>query len=199
MEVTVCIGTYGTDEWFHLAHERAIASTTKPTVHVHGHELHSARNAALEQVETEWVCFLDADDELAPDYFDHMAQGSADVRAPWVSYIAGGRNRQPYLPRVSGHKHEGDCHADCLPDGNWLVIGSVARTDLIRKVGGFRAYPVYEDWDLWLRCHLAGASFEAIPHAIYRAHYRPDSRNKTNRRISVATHHAIAKDNGITA
>jgi hypothetical protein len=46
------------------------------------------------------------------------------------------------------------------PDGNWLVIGCVARTDLLREVGGFRDFPVYEDWDLWLRCWLAGATFE---------------------------------------
>jgi len=65
-----------------------------------------------------------------------------------------------------------------LKDGNWLIVGSVVRTELLRRAGGWWDYPVYEDWSLWLRCYLLGASAEPVPRAIYRAHARPGSRNR---------------------
>jgi GT2 family glycosyltransferase len=102
------------------------------------------------------------------------------------------------MPAVAGHTHQ--CVAECLVDGNWLVVGSLVRADLVRKVGGWRDFDWSEDWDLWLRCHLAGASFEAIPEAVYRAHVRPDSRNRgASREKRLAAHKAIASANGLAA
>jgi GT2 family glycosyltransferase len=158
-----------------LAERRALKSAPD-AIHVHGDTLAEARNAGLAQVDTEWVVFLDADDELAPGYMDAMATGFADLRAPSVRYVKGSRTQDPYVPQVAGHTHA--CTGECLPEGNWLVIGAAARTDLLRSVGGFREWDCYEDWDLWLRCWLAGATVEAIPSAEYVAHVRPDSRNR---------------------
>jgi hypothetical protein len=169
-----------------------------PIVRVHGDSLHGARNAALDQVATEWVCHLDADDELEAGYFDHMAAGTADVRAPAVRYVRPGRRSgpAPYVPRVAGHRHA--CTAECLPWGNWLIVGSLARTETLRAVGGWRDFPWSEDWDLWVRCWHAGATFEAIPDAVYRAHVRPDSRNRAPAAAEkLAAHRAIAEANGL--
>lgn len=175
MDVTVCVGTFGDVKWAYLAHERAIPSVEVPWIWAHGETLSQARNAALAEVETEWVCFLDADDELTPGYFEAMERGSADVRGPMARYVVGKRKKL-WQPRVAGHYH--DCAADCLPEGNWLLVGAVARTDLLKEVGGWDEWPVYEDWALWLKCWKAGASFELIKDAIYQAHARPDSRNR---------------------
>lgn len=180
MEVTVVVATFGGDEWVDLARSRAIPSAEAlgvPVVHAHAGTLSDARNAGLAQVNTEWVCHLDADDELEPGYFDAIASGTADVRAPAVRYVSWTTNRPARVPKVAGHTHA--CTAECLVDGNWLVIGSVARTELLRAVGGHMEFDWSEDWSLWLRCHLAGASFEAIPQAVYRAHVRRDSRNRS--------------------
>lgn len=200
MDVTVCIGTFGNHSWVDLADERAIPSVPPgiPVSHVHADTLHDARNAALAQVETEWVCHLDADDELEAGYFDRMDQGTADLRAPSVRYVNPRRHPGPYVPKVAGHDH--DCTAACLTEGNWLVVGSLVRTELVREVGGWRDFSWSEDWDLWLRCHLAGASIEAIPDAVYRAHVRHDSRNrKPTLRAKHAAHQAIARANGLAA
>lgn len=100
------------------------------------------------------------------------------------------------MPRVAGHSHT--CEADCLRDGNWLVVGSVARTSLLLEVGGWRDWPLFEDWDLWARCWLAGATFEAVPAAVYRAHASGNSRNRRpGRRQKLAAHQAIARANGL--
>lgn len=178
-QVTVCCGTFGGHEWIDLARQRALPSARLQcarVIHVHARTLAEARNLALAEVETEFVIFLDADDELAPGYVETLLAGSADLRVPSVSYVAGGIPRKPYVPKVAGHDH--DCKAACMEAGNYAVIGSLARTGLARAAGGFREEAVYEDWSLWLRMYRAGATIETIPAAVYLAHVRPDSRNR---------------------
>lgn len=197
MDVTIAVATFGRSSWIDLARERAIPSAERfgvPVVHVHATSLHEARNLAVDQVETEWVIHLDADDELDDGYIDAMASGSADLRAPAVRYMQGRIPDPLRIPKVAGHQH--DCTADCLPQGNWLVIGTAVRTDLVRQVGGWRDFEWSEDWDLWLRCWRAGATVEAVPGAIYRAHVRQDSRNRgASREVRNACHRAIYEAN----
>lgn len=199
-DVTVVVATFGEEHWRTLAHARAIPSVEAlglPYIHVHGDTLHGARNAGLDEVTTTHVIHLDADDELEAGYMEAMAASEADVRAPAVRYIhTGGSAQTPRMPRVSGHSH--DCVAACLPWGNWLVVGALARAQLLRDVGGWRDFTWSEDWDLWLRCHLAGASIEAVPAAIYRAHVRLGSRNRSaSAAVRMAAHRAIATANGV--
>lgn len=187
MDVTVCIGTFGDVAWMIQA-GRAIrsAEALAPVSHRHGTTLAQARNEAAAIAGTEWLCFLDADDELTPGYFEAMGQGTADLRGPAVQYVRpNGRAEAPKLwPAVD------------LRDGNYLIIGTLVRRAMFDAVGGFREFPIYEDWDLWQRCARAGASVEQIPEAIYRAHVRPDSRNRApDRREREHWHHEIRRAN----
>lgn len=202
MDVTVVVGTYGDPSWPALAASRAVPSAQAlgvPVVHVHADTLHDARNQGLAQVTTEWVVHLDADDELEPGYMDAVAAGRGDVRAPSVRYVTAAGHRPPaVMPRVAGHAHT--CTQTCLTQGNWLVVGAAARTSLLRDVGGWRDWPVYEDWDLWLRCHLAGAAVDAVPQAVYRAYVRRGSRNRApSIAVKNAAHRAIEEANGLGA
>jgi glycosyltransferase involved in cell wall biosynthesis len=198
VDVTVVVGTFGGPQWSELALSRAVPSAEAlgvPVIHHHGDTLHQARNQGLYEVDTEWVCHLDADDELEPGYFTNMDQGTADVRAPSVRYVRDGNDLGiPYMPAVAGHEH--GCTAGCLVDGNWLVVGSPARADLLRRVGGWRDWDLYEDWDLWQRCWLTGATFEPVPAAVYRAHRRRHSRNRApDRWKKEQVHHDIRRAN----
>lgn len=199
MEVTVVVATYGAQEWIDLATARAVPSAEAldvPVVRVHGATLHEARNAGLAMVETEWVCHLDADDELEPKYFERMELGTADLRVPSVRYVKNGFDQGVRMPRVAGHAHT--CIDLCLTEGNWLVVGTVARARLLRDVGGWHDYEWSEDWDLWLRCHLAGATIEAFPEAVYRAHVRRDSRNRSADRATIdRAYDQIRRANGL--
>lgn len=187
MDVTVIVATFGAEHWRTTA-QRAVASAEPqaPTIQIHGDTLHGARNAGGEQAATEWLCFLDADDELEPGYFTAMAKGTADLRGPAVRY-----QRQPNDRPVARVWPEQD-----LTDGNYLVIGTLVRRDLFMSVGGFRGWPLYEDWCLWQRCHRAGASIETIPTAVYRAWVSNRSRNRApNRAEREHWHHAIRSAN----
>jgi GT2 family glycosyltransferase len=205
-DITIAIATYGDQPWEDLAVTRAVPSAMAqdvPVVHVHNSTganatLHQARNRALELVHTEWVIHLDADDELEPGYVDAMRAGTADVRAPIVRYLHTTGREHLWSPRVAGHTHQ--CDAECLVAGNWLIIGSMVRTQMVRRVGGWRDFAWSEDWDLWLRCHLAGATIESIPDAVYRAHVRLDSRNRgASQEAKLAAHRAIAEANGLVS
>lgn len=199
MDVTIVVSTYGSEEWIDLAQRRAIPSAQAlgvPVVHHHADTLHGTRNGALGRVSTEWVCHLDADDELTAGYFEAIASSSGDVRVPSVEYVRRGRRQRPIMPKVAGHQHA--CTQACLTEGNWIVVGAVARTQLIRDAGGWRDFPWSEDWDLWLRCHLHGADITPTPDAVYRAHVRPDSRNRgASRATRLEAHRAIAEANGL--
>lgn len=199
MDVTIIVGTFGGQSWVELACERAIPSAQRfgvPVVHAHADTLHEARNLALSRVATEWVVHLDADDELEDGYLDAMAAATGDVCAPSVRYVHGDGQLRHRMPRVWNHGHA--CEAACLEFGNWIVIGAAVRADLVRSVGGWRDFAWSEDWDLWVRCWQAGASIEAVPAAVYRAHVRADSRNRApSADEKLAAHQAIAAANGL--
>lgn len=199
MDVTILVATYGDPSWERLAQSRAVPSAEAfgvPVVHVHGDTLHGARNEALDRATTEWVVHLDADDELERGFIDRLARSDADLRVPAVRYVRNGYEPSPIMPKVAGHTHA--CDGECLEFGNWMVVGTAVRRNLVVDVGGWRDFPMYEDWDLWVRCWRAGASIEAVPSAVYRAHMRRDSRNRApGRGDRLAAHQMIARDLGL--
>lgn len=157
-DVTVVVATYGSPRWGAwgaLAAENVV-SLGVPIVRLHEPHatLAQVRNRALSQVGTERVCFLDGDDGLAPGYFDR------DLHADIIVTPLDGA-----FPKVGGHAHE--CGPTCLLEGNYIHIGAIARTALLKKVGGFREHRAYEDWDLWLRCYYEGATFSSSPGPSY--------------------------------
>ena len=199
LDVSVVV-PYTGEPWQTWAHERAIPSATALGVPVcvgQGETVAQARNNGLDQVVTKWVIHLDADDELPPDYAEQMATGSADVRAPAVVWLARQRRpTPPAVPKVWGHTHD-FCQGDCLAYGNFIVVGALVRTDIAQQVR-WQEEPVYEDWSFWVRCHQAGASFETIPSAVYRAHSRRGGRNTSmHPKERHEVHRAIARANGL--
>lgn len=211
LDVTVVVPWFG-DLHTRLAVDRALPSAFRAfgdhaprVIGCTGDTVAGARQNGLDGVETEWVVFLDADDELTPGYLEAMATGTADVRAPAVEYYDHTGPVVRHIPAALWRKdrfapmrhHRPPYPESCLCSGNWVPIGSMVRADLLRAVGGWRDFPWSEDWDLWLRCHLAGASFEQVPKAVYRAHTMPGGRNQATREVRNAAHRAIAAANGV--
>lgn len=121
----------------------------------------ATRNRALADVATEWVAFLDDDDELYPTHLKlclrRAAISGADVIYP-------------------GYDCVGDDPVNCfglpfnpvlLRQRNYIPVTVLARTELVRQVGGFVPHPdeygdPCEDWGLWLRLLDAGAQFSHL-------------------------------------
>ncbi len=200
--IAVIVGTYGDEAWRDLAWSRAVPSVVAqwpdaPVIAIHGETLAEARNEGAKLANTrgyQHLCFLDADDELAPGYFDAMNAAirpdSAGFRpdcerrlyVPMVEYVHGRKRYRPRFPKEVP-----------VEQGNWLVIGTVVPTRLFfaRDVGGFEEFPLYEDWALFARMQKAGAVPVKVPDAVYVAHRRAGSRNHPTKAEKLAAHAAI--------
>jgi glycosyltransferase involved in cell wall biosynthesis len=116
-----------------------------------------ARNAAVDIAEAPWIGFLDDDDLWAPQKMrKQLALGAADdvvlVYCGTVFVDESGAAHHVRIPDAPASRDE------LL---RWNVIGSpsgvLARTDLVRAVGGFdESFAVFADWDLWLRLSRHG-------------------------------------------
>lgn len=187
--VSVLVCTHGADAWRDLAVRRA-----EPSARGQGalevivrHEvdttLADCRNEAATWAHGAWLCFLDADDELAPGYLAAMHATLArlpdtlavvpNVRtallSPAVQHVyANGHETEPGLPG----------RGSPMDEVNHCVIGTLVDAAYFRAVGGFRAdLPAYEDWELFLRLVRAGAWIVDVPDAVYRAWVTPTGRN----------------------
>lgn len=203
VNVCVLVCAWGDRRWRDLAYSRAYPSAVEqgcPAVvhYVGAGNAAATRNEAArcdEALRAEWLCFLDADDELDTDYIASMEQAFARIRrstigdvptesgprpvrnaellppmllAPALQYVyPSGAETKPELP----NRHEP------IEVMNHCVIGTLTPRWLFQHVGGFRDWAAYEDWDLTLRCIRAGAQLVDVPAAVYRAHVQVNGRN----------------------
>ena len=178
-DVTILIATHGEHRWSELAQERAFPSAQEQdcqVVHIHRSDesLASVRNFLLNTVTTEWVTFLDADDELEPGYVDALLAAKGDIRAPGVRYVLPSQDPDTFFQ--SPVQNLAGTNLDMM---NYCVIGSMVRTAAVREAGGFWEEPAYEDWSLFRRMWMLGAVVTHTPEAVYRVHVSQESRNNT--------------------
>lgn len=173
--VAVVVATFGAPHWSELAALRAgpSAEAEHPAelIFEHGATLASARNAGAARARSEWLCFLDADDELEPGFLSALLAPDvlSDLRAPAVRYVTEGA--PPPAPLVFA-----DRNIDRL---NPCVIGTLLRRELFEAAGGFWPERAWEDWSLFRRAWLLGATIEHVPTAVYRVNVNPAGRNST--------------------
>jgi GT2 family glycosyltransferase len=197
MRVSVCIATYGGSEWEEMAWTRAYPSVTGAHEILCFHDpdgtIASVRNEVGNTARGEWLCFLDADDELAPGYLGAMeraAERAGDgpvLLTPAVQLLR-------HKGSVRGAPHFFD-RGIPLSEDNWLVVGTLIKRDLFLQVGGFSDYPHgFEDWSLWAKAWKAGAQVIKVPDAVYRYWVNPQSKHKRgwrDRAWQVETHNRV--------
>lgn len=198
MSISCVIGAHGAESWHTRARETAWPSTEgqgfHETIVVYERDATVAqvRNLGAEMATGGWLLFLDADDQLAPGFGEAMRAAIGGHRpddprlyTPAVQYVRGRHAPPPRIwPRIA------------IEDGNWLVIGTIISRELFLAVGGFREWPMYEDWCLWQRAMKAGAEPVEVPDAVYVAHAQQGSRNRApTQKAKLAAHHAIRRAN----
>jgi glycosyltransferase involved in cell wall biosynthesis len=193
--ISVIVTTYGTNKWKEIAAKRAIPSIKELEPYeliVHHEEkmqIGPARNRAAAKATGEWLLFVDADDELDVHYLEAMTDAICAAERPEPALLQpavrycrqGSKSMTPIIIPQKDLRHD-----------NYLVIGTVLRRNLFKKVKGFNDYPHgFEDWSLWAKCWKAGATVYPVPEAIYNAHINPQSQHRTmwrNRKLQVETH-----------
>lgn len=147
--------------------ERAIQSALCQTldcavIAVYDHERRGAgwaRNRGLEQTQTDFCTFLDADDWLEPDYAEQVLtayEGTCYVYSDWFA----GETVSP-AP---------DC---AYVNGTWHAVTCLLPTEWVRKVGGFdEQLPAIEDTELFVHLRSTGLCGKRLPHPLM--HYSPN-------------------------
>lgn len=198
--VGVVVATYGdVEKWRPLARratDSCEAQTRRPDSITwwHGRSMADSRNIGASLSHTDWLIFLDADDTLDERYVEEMLSGTGDLRQPSTLgvYPDGSTDDEPWLIPPKRN----------LLEGNHIVIGAMIRNSLFKEMGGFDDLPILEDWDLWIRCWLVGASITACPGAIYRVGVNDTGRNSSSVHGDVYTrirakYSVIARERGL--
>lgn len=136
-------------------------------------DLAGALNEVLALVETEWVCVFGYDDVPADDMLERMLSVSDDTDVVYPSMILTDVDLNP----TSVYTADVFC-PNRLQTWNYVSGGFLARTESVRKAGGWRDLDALEDWDLHVRMLRSGARFKACPDAKFLYRQVPGSRNK---------------------
>ncbi len=138
----------------------------------------SARNLGVQHCETEWIAFLDSDDEMLPRNIEEKLQGLKDLGEDYFgvygSYLINGGRAQIYR------------HFDGVADADWVghsghgipggVPTYVFRSEALKAVGGFDESLVNnEDFDLLIRLIRAGYKVKGMLQPNFIRNYRPES------------------------
>jgi len=140
-----------------------LARINDPRLRVFRHErargVAAARNTGIEAARSEWIAFLDDDDVWSPHKLrvqldTARAQGAAFVYAAAAVLDEHG-NVGEITPAPDPDALRSDLLSRCnIPGGPANVV---ARTDLLRRLGGFdEALSYVADWDMWIRLAESG-------------------------------------------
>lgn len=175
MEVDVIVTTFGEMKWNWLGEEAADAANDQaPAHHFHAVEcgsLGDARNQAVDHIDPKgWICFLDADDELEPGYIDAMAEANERFR----------HDEHLLVPAL----RLGDGPVMSLSERNMMEmnpcpIGTLIHRGTFDRAGRFWNERAWEDWSLFRRAFIQGASLAFVPKAVYHARSTASGRNST--------------------
>lgn len=156
----------------------SVAAQTRPvdhtvTVDTEGVGPAVMRNNMVHELndDVDWICFLDDDDLLYPDYFETVEPHLADYD---VVYTWGDGLADTLQVPFNG---------EMLDYANSVPMTALVPRQLFLDVGGFKCDVLYEDWALWLDIYNLGGRFKCIPevHWTYRDHPYARQTYKNNR------------------
>lgn len=126
----------------------------KVIVHDRNRGLSAARNSGIEAARNPWIAFLDSDDQWLPDHLAALWR----VRTPHVlvanTVLRCGPdpNRDQLQGSLTGKRIVLNNPSRLIYPGNQLLpSATLARRDVIERVGRFRDPHGAEDLDLWIR------------------------------------------------
>lgn len=148
------------------------------------------RNRGLAKVTTEWTAFLDDDDTLGPDHLAELMTYAEDhphidLVYPWFTVVNGW---DPF-PQYEGRPFNAELRATIETVANFIPVTVLARTDRIRRVGGFR--PIgppdnpCDDMGAWRAMLADGARFAHLPQRTWAWHWHADFGGNTSGRGDV--------------
>jgi len=131
----------------------------------------ATKNRGLAQVATDWVAFLDDDDQMLPTHLSTLRRAAADTTADVVYSV-------PIVPENPGFvaaepQYFRPFDPDVLRQRSFIQTTSLVRADLMREAGGFQCPPGsdYDDWGAWLAMLDLGAKFHHVQEQTFVWHH----------------------------
>lgn len=141
---------------------------------INGH-ISEASNSALEAATGDFIALLDHDDILHPHALYKVAQVINEH--PEVEFIYSDEDKleEDGVTRVNPF-FKPDWSPDYLRSINYITHLAVIKTQIVKKVGGFRrGYEGAQDWDLFLRTTAQTKHIYHIPDILYSWRKSPHS------------------------
>lgn len=138
----------------------------------------AVRQSLLDLADTEYVVWLDADDELLPGrvkrIISSLENNRADLYFDASELVRGNRTKTLPMPNFASNNPEAHCRnfERCfLPSPG--VPG--VRTEFAKKIGFDSDFETSEDYDFLLRASMSGAKFHFGSDVGYRQYHHPNS------------------------
>jgi glycosyltransferase involved in cell wall biosynthesis len=162
-----------------------------------------ARNLGVRESKASYICFLDADDYLAPQYLERVWEGVLEnpsavvytdkimrIRPKDMEYVGGEKIRESGGYWFVKHKVKGYDRrkAFAKPTGPvpyvWTGINVVLPKALHESIWFDETMPTWEDCDYMLRLAWQGAEFEFIEEQLWVYNYATGQRRNVSTTIS---------------
>lgn len=147
-----------------------------------------ARDVGVRMSSGKLLLFVDADDKLAPDFIQRCGEVINDCDIAYPNVLQFGN--------VEINKLE-DAPEEVTPEyllgkACGLVVTSMMHRRVYEKLGGFNQFPIFEDWDFWIRAMFNGYTFKRANTLLW---YRQNkvSRNKMPQELKTNTHKEITE------
>lgn len=135
-------------------------------VEIDHHRLGAAvnRNQALTTVDTDWVAFLDDDDELLPQHLLVLLQNCDDADVIYTGCRVIGSQGEDLGEREEWGRFGRPFDGRLLREKSYLPVTSLVRTKMAQR-SSFHAPSgsTYDDWGFYLGLLDLGASFKHVP------------------------------------
>ena len=131
----------------------------------------AARNHAARLAKGEYFLFLDADDQILPDYIQKsvaVLESNPDCKLVYpLAEFFDAKEGTWQLPPYEGIKS--------LLTGNRIPTASIHRAADFNALAGFdENFATHEDWDFWIRLLSGGGKVYQIPEVLFRYRKRRD-------------------------
>lgn len=114
-----------------------------------------ARDVGVKMSNGRLLLFVDADDKLAPDFVQQCGKVIGNVDIAYTNLLLFGnieKNKLIEAPKRLLAKH-------LYPKKCYIRVTSMMHRKVYEGLHGFRKFPVFEDWDFWLRAMCKGYTF----------------------------------------